>query len=177
MRCVKPDPFLAPHHPKLSPVMQRIQHLRRGMRRAAPVILHPAVREMFLDFSRMDDAALIHEIEQQPLPFPLRRRFRPTPLRRHFLFRPRMHQRLQLPRHIAVVDEEILLDPQRFILPLQIACPISLHPLAAESNPAPSPAPESDPPAQISSAPAPGRSVVGAKERPRHRISPQIIER
>ena len=86
-----------------------------------------------------------------------------------------MHQRLHLPRHIPIIDEEILLDPERHIVPLQIARPISLHSLPQNQILRPGWRPnriglhESHPRQR-----PPQRRR--RKERPRHREPPQIIE-
>src|SRR5206468_7912636 len=91
-------------------VMHRLEQMRRGVRRTAPVVRHSAVRKVVIDLARVDGAALEYELEEELRPLPACRRPGPTTLGGNAGVGARMHQRLDGPCHEAVGDEEVLLE-------------------------------------------------------------------
>src|SRR5260370_29342545 len=61
MRAVNPDPVLASHHAHQAAIVQRVEHLRGGVRRTAPVIPNAPVRKVFLNLARMHLDARLEE--------------------------------------------------------------------------------------------------------------------
>ena len=95
-------------------VVQQIEMMRRRARRSAPIIRDPTAREVGVDVARVHFATVTHE----------RQEFHRLPgaaageAPDHAA---RVHQRLDARRHEAVVDEDVFLDVERGVAPLQIA--------------------------------------------------------
>ena len=88
--------------------------MRRRVRRPAPVVRDRPMREALMRLAWMDGAALTHERQQVLRPLlPGRRPGRRDP--------PRVHQRRDVSGDEAVVDEDVFLDAERRIQPLEIA--------------------------------------------------------
>jgi hypothetical protein len=94
--------------------MHRVEQVRRRVGAAAPGIDDRAVREVSVDVARVHVAALANEVDQG-----LRARLaRSAPCRPHGA---RMHERENRARNEAVIDDEILLDIEHGIAPVEIA--------------------------------------------------------
>ena len=76
MRGIDADAGIAPHDAQPTLIVHGIEQASRGIRRAPPIICHPAVGEVVVDFARMHDAAFADEVEQElrPLSVPGRPR-------------------------------------------------------------------------------------------------------
>ena len=108
---VDSDAALATRDAQQSAIMHQLEQMGRRVRRAAPVIGDGAVREMGVDLTRVNRAALLHEGEQRLCPaMAPRLRFAGA----------RVHQHLHRARQEAVVDEDVLFDPERGVAPLEI---------------------------------------------------------
>src|SRR6266404_9697588 len=98
-----------------------------GVRRAAPVVAHRAVREMIIHLARMRTAAFADELENSlRLLHPFGG---PTDARRIFILlsglghcgEPRMHQRVYRARHEAIVDKEVFFDAEFRVAAFEIS--------------------------------------------------------
>ncbi len=98
--------------------MHAVEHVRRGVRRAAPIIDDAAVREMRVDVARMHLAALAHELEHGLRAL----HARGAPARAGGA---RVHQRMVRAWQEAVVDERVFFDVERRVLRLEIACAVA----------------------------------------------------
>src|SRR5450631_4021071 len=95
--------------------------MSRGVRLASPVVLHLAVRETIVDFLRVHDATLAHEIQQEFGSLSARGRPWQAAFGRGAAIGTRMHERLQSPGHKTVVDEEIFVDAELCVAAFEIA--------------------------------------------------------
>jgi hypothetical protein len=82
------------------------------------------MREVFINFTRMNRASLTHKLEQQL------RSLSVSPSHRGILSR--VHQRIQRARNVPVVDETIFFDVERGIAPFEFAGFIILHSMAED---------------------------------------------
>src|SRR5215472_5140706 len=101
--------------------MHGIQQMSRGARGAAPIVPDRSVREVGVDFSRMNLAVLADELEQSPRAPPALRRPARGGIGRHAGLRAGVHERLERPGDKAVREEEILLDAELRVAPLEVA--------------------------------------------------------
>src|ERR1035438_71177 len=101
--------------------MHGIQEMSRSVRLASPVVLHLAVGEIIVDFLRMHDAALAHEIQQEFGSLSARGRPWQAAFGRGAAIGTRMHVRLQSPGHETVVDKEIFVDAELCVATFEIA--------------------------------------------------------
>ena len=62
---VDADAVLTPRHTQQAAVVHGVQQMGRGVRRAAPVVLHRAVREMFIYLARVHCTAFAYELQQE----------------------------------------------------------------------------------------------------------------
>ena len=92
VRGVDADAALAPRHTQQAAVMHGVQQMGRGARRAAPVVLHRAVREMVIHLARVHGAAFAYELQQELCLLLACGGPRPTAFGRDTAIRPRMHQ-------------------------------------------------------------------------------------
>src|SRR4029077_21269781 len=102
------DTAPAAHPPRQAAIVHRVQKMRAGVRRAAPVVAHRAVREMIIDLARMCAAAFADELEDSlRLLHPFGG---PTDARRILILlsglghrgESRMHQRVYRTRHETI---------------------------------------------------------------------------
>src|SRR5438093_1304406 len=100
-------------------VMQVVEQMSRGARRAAPVVRDGAVREVSIHLARVHLTTLADELDQRLRPAPAP----PRPARP---VRARMHQRVQGSRHEAVVDEDVLLDVEGRVETFEVAGAVTL---------------------------------------------------
>ena len=129
---VDANSLLATDDSQQSLIMHGVEQMCGCVRCSSPIVPDRTVREMCIHLLRMHLAAFAHEVQEQHRLFPLRRRPRKTSLCQKATVRPRMHQRLHFPGHEAVIDEEVLFDPELDITPLQVAGPIVLHSVAQD---------------------------------------------
>src|SRR5450631_200830 len=106
--------------------------MSRSVRLASPVILDLAVGEMIVDFLRMHDAALAHEIQQEFGSLSARGRPWQSAFGRGAVIGTRMHVRLQSPGHETVVDKEIFVDAELCVAALEIAGAVVLDPMTQD---------------------------------------------
>jgi hypothetical protein len=111
---VQPDAPFTPRHPQQPAIVQAIEQLRAGAGAAAEPIGGGAERQRRVHLARVRHASVTHHL-QHPL------RVLPLSLRPRARRRARVHQRVQLTRDEAGVDEEVLLDGQPRVASLQIA--------------------------------------------------------
>ena len=95
--------------------MHVVEQVSRGARRPAPVVRDPSVRKMRVHLARMHFAAGTDEIEHL-------RGAIAAGLVPAASFQSWVHQRVELSRDEAVVDEEIFFDAERGVTPLEVAC-------------------------------------------------------
>ncbi len=124
LRAVDPDAGVPPHDAQQPAVVHRVEQVRRRVGGSAPVVRHRPVGEMVVDLARVSLAARAHEIEDRRDPFPLRRRTT-TPCRVRGCI-----SVVHGVRHEAVVDEDVLLDAEGGVAPLQVAGSIALDAMA-----------------------------------------------
>jgi hypothetical protein len=105
---------VAPHDVQLAAVVQAVEQFGAQPAVAAEPVLHRALAEPRVDVGRVRLAEFSHHLKHLLRELPAR-------LVPHAPRGPRVHQRAQLGRDEAVVDEEILLQRQRGIAPLQVA--------------------------------------------------------
>src|SRR5215211_313188 len=85
------------------------------------------MRELLVNFTRVRCTALAYEVEQE-----LRRLLLTTWPWRCMRVRARVHQRLQRPRNVTVVDEEVLFDIKSLVAAFKIAGMIIIDPVAQD---------------------------------------------
>ena len=112
-------PFSRRRHPQHAAIVHVLQQVRRRARRAAPVVGDRAVREVVVHLAGMHVAALADEVEHELARVPWRVGVHPERSTRGCI------SAWTLPRDEPVVDEEVLLDAQRVIAPLEIAGPVA----------------------------------------------------
>jgi hypothetical protein len=103
--------------------MHAVEQMRRRVRRATPVVANRPVRKVRIDVAWVRFAARPHEREHCVRTPRLRR----APARAGDA---RMHQRVRRTGHEAVIDEGVLLDVERLVVPLEIAVAITGDPMA-----------------------------------------------
>src|SRR5437868_3230006 len=87
---------------------------------------------MIVDLARVDHAALTYERKNQLSPLSAARGPRQAAFRRNARVRTRMHEPLHLPRHKAVVDEEIFFDAELSVAAFQITSAIIFDAMAQD---------------------------------------------
>src|SRR5262245_22756814 len=98
-----------------------------GAGQPAPIILDPAVRKMIVYFARMYFPSFSHKFQYPLREFPARGRPGSRSFGRHIDFRTGMHQRLKRLRHKPVDDEEVFLDLELRIQPLEVPGAVTLY--------------------------------------------------
>ena len=104
----------APCDAQQTAVVEVVEQMRRRVRRPAPVVRDGPMRETLMRLAWMDAAALTHECQQVLRSFLASRRPGGRDL-------PRVHQRGNVSGDEAVVDEDVFLDAEGRIQPLEVA--------------------------------------------------------
>jgi len=136
-------------------VYRRIPAARRTTR-SKPWL---AVGEMIVDFLRVHDAALAHEIQQEFGSLSARGRPWQSAFGRGAAIGTRMHVRLQSPGHETVVDKEIFVDAELCVATFEIAGPV-VPPSTSGTGVSPTPRPTSTDAPSGTPTPAPTASTV-----------------
>src|SRR5581483_12286333 len=98
-----------------------VEQVGSRVRCASPVVLDGAVQKMSIHILGMDFSLYPHEIEDAHRPFTARPGPGQEVLRRSAAIRPGMHQGLQFPGYKSVIDEEIFLNSELRIAPIEVA--------------------------------------------------------
>src|ERR1035437_8427944 len=126
---VDADAALAPRYTQRPPIVHGSEQMCRSVRRTTPVVGHFAVREMVIDFARMNRTAFAYELQEALSLLPVCG----GPLPMDFTYigmRARMHERLYRPGHNAVYDEKVLLDAEPRVQAFEIAGPVVFDAMA-----------------------------------------------
>ena len=118
------------HHAQPPLIVHGVEKMGGRVRASSPIVRHRAVREMTIHLLRMHDAPLSHKFEHKLRALSASTGPRQSPFCRNATIGSRMHERLKLRRHEAVVDEDVLVDIELGVAPLQIARAITLHAMA-----------------------------------------------
>ena len=129
MRGVNANSAIAAHNTQQTLVVHSVEQSRRGVRCAAPIILHLAMGEMLIDLARVYSAAFANEVEQELRAFSARSGPGELSLA-NAVVRARMHQRLQGSGYESIVDEKVFLDAEFRVVALKIAGAVILHTMA-----------------------------------------------
>src|ERR1051326_2598472 len=96
--------------------MHRIEQMCGRIGRPAPVVCRFPMRELFVNFARMDRSSLSYKFQNEFCPFPAHSR--------DTVVGARMHQLLYGAEYKPIVDKEIFADVQLLVLTLEVACSI-----------------------------------------------------
>src|SRR5258708_3421212 len=130
MRRIDANAALSPRDAQQAAVMHGVQQVRRGVRRAAPIISHRAVREMLICLARVNRTTFAYELQQELRPLPACGWPGRTAFGWDAGIRARMHQRLYRARHEAVSEKEVLLYAKPRVAAFEIAGPVVLCAMA-----------------------------------------------
>ena len=127
------DTFFTSRNAKHPEVVHCIKKMRGCIRGSTPVIRNPPMREILIDLAWMYSPALINKLEKQLCAFSL---FDGPRLSNivcwNTRIRARMHQALQSPGDITVVDKEIFFDAKLLVTSLKVAGSVVVNTVAQD---------------------------------------------
>src|SRR5258708_4002904 len=130
MRRIDANAALSPRDAQQAAVMHGVQQVRRGVRRAAPIVSNRAVSEMLICLARVHRTTFAYELQQELRPLPAFGWPGRTAFGWDAGIRARMQQRLYRARHEAVSEKEVLLYAKPRVAAFEIAGPVALYAMA-----------------------------------------------